>query len=136
MPRHRLKRTITTLVAWTVTATAVTFMPVVRADENLGQGYSRQGEFILFDGKRIDREGAHDIDRFAKAVGRKLTLCSDVDAASFDVLSAEYTKDKNKVYYKWISPGPFWVGLPRWPAGTVFGRRSESRVHFGQGRSH
>tara|TARA_B110000495_G_scaffold165294_1_gene151055 strand:- start:537 stop:1718 length:1182 start_codon:yes stop_codon:yes gene_type:complete len=77
--------------------------------KDLGEGYSRDGEFIFFEGKRIDQEGAHDIDKFSRAVGRKLTLCSNVDAASFQVLSEEYTKDKNKVYYKWISPGRFWV---------------------------
>jgi hypothetical protein len=39
----------------------------------------------------------------------KLSQCADVDAASFKALSEEYTKDKNKVYYKWISSGRFWV---------------------------
>ena len=77
--------------------------------KDLGEGYSRKGEFIFFKGKRIGPEGAHDVDRFSRVVGRKLTLCSNVDAASFQVLSEEYTKDKNKVYYKWISPGRFWV---------------------------
>ena len=85
-------------------------IPADEAGEDLGKGYSRRGEFIYFNGKRIDRAGAHDIDEFAKAVGYKLTLCKDVDAASFEVLSREYTRDKNKVYYKWISPGArFWV---------------------------
>ena len=81
----------------------------VDAEEDLGRGYSREGKSILFEGKRIDQEGKLDIDRFSKAVGRQLTLCSEVDAASFQVLSEEYTKDKDKVYYKWISPGRFWV---------------------------
>ena len=38
-----------------------------------------------------------------------MKLCRQVDAESFVVLNEEYTKDKNKVYYKWISPGRFWV---------------------------
>ena len=87
--------------------------------EDLGKGYSRKGGFIFFEGKRIDQEGAHDINKFSRAAGRKLTLCSKVDAASFEVLSEEYTKDKNKVYYKWISPGRFWVvELPKADAAT------------------
>jgi hypothetical protein len=60
-------------------------------------------------GKRIDLEGQHDIEDFAEAVGHALTLCRDVDAASFLALSEEYSKDKNRVFYKWISPGRFWV---------------------------
>lgn len=78
-------------------------------DEDLGHGYSRKGDHVYFKGQRIDQAGREDIDKFAKVVGRPLTLCKDVDAASFVALSEEYTKDKNKVYYKWISPGRFWV---------------------------
>lgn len=77
--------------------------------EDIGFGYQRIGSNILFAGKRIDKEGLHDIDDFAKAVGRPLVVCQDVDASSFQALSEEYTKDKNSVYYKWISPGRFWV---------------------------
>lgn len=77
--------------------------------ENLGEGYSRKGEFIYYKGKRIDKSGANDISEFAVIARRKLTLCSNVDAASFEVLSQDYTKDKNKVYYKWISGSRFWV---------------------------
>ena len=77
--------------------------------EQLGDGYTRQGDHVLFSGKRIDREGAHDLERFSKTVGHELTLASDVDASTFEVLSEEYTKDANKAYYKWISPGRFWV---------------------------
>ena len=77
--------------------------------EDLGKGYSHKGEFIFFKGKRIDQEGAHDIDKFSRAARQKLTLCSNVEAVSFKVLSEQYTKDENMVYYKWISPGRFWV---------------------------
>jgi hypothetical protein len=77
--------------------------------EVLGHGYSRKGGFIYFDGQRIDQAGKDDVKEFAQSVGRELTLCHDVDAASFKALSEEYTKDKNKAYYKWISPGRFWV---------------------------
>lgn len=75
----------------------------------LEHGYTRIGKYILFKGKRIDKEGAHDLDRFARLIPRKLKLASNVDAASFAALSNGYTKDKNMVYYKWISPGRFWV---------------------------
>jgi len=88
---------------------SVVFLTGLCTAEDLGKGYSRKGEFIFFKGKRIDQEGAHDIDKFSRAARQKLTLCSNVDAASFEVLSEQYTKDKNKVYYKWISPGRFWV---------------------------
>ncbi|XZE55975.1 protein kinase domain-containing protein [Planctomycetaceae bacterium SH139] len=77
--------------------------------EVLGHGYSRQGDFIYFDKQRIDQAGKKDFDRFAKTANLKVSLCTNVDAASFKALSEEYTKDKNKVYYKWISNDHFWV---------------------------
>ncbi len=77
--------------------------------EILGHGYARKGDFIFFDGQRIDQAGKNDIDDFARFTELELRLCADVDAASFKALSDEYSKDKNKVYYKWISPGRFWV---------------------------
>jgi hypothetical protein len=78
-------------------------------DEILGHGYKRKGEFIYFDDQRIDQAGKEDINEFAKFTELELKLAEHVDAASFKALSEEYTKDKNKVYYKWISPGRFWV---------------------------
>ena len=87
--------------------------PLTQLDETkaevLGHGYSRQGDFIYFDKQRIDQAGKDDFARFAKFTNIKLSQCTDVDAASFKALSEEYSKDKNKVYYKWISPGRFWV---------------------------
>jgi serine/threonine protein kinase len=77
--------------------------------EVLGHGYSRQGGFIFFKNQRIDLAGKEDFEKFAKSANIKLSQCVDVEAASFKALSEEYTKDKNKVYYKWISPGRFWV---------------------------
>ena len=67
--------------------------------EDLGHGYSREGDVVFFDGKRIDQEGAHDIQGFASAVGHKLTLCRKVDAASFEVLGDSFIAvDQNMVY--------------------------------------
>lgn len=89
------------------------FLTLIQSKETdkevLGHGYSRQGDFIYFDEQRIDQAGRDDFDRFAKHANLKLSQCTDVDAASFKALSQEYTKDKNKVYYKWISNGRFWV---------------------------
>lgn len=75
----------------------------------LKHGYRRRGNVIYSNNQRIDQAGADDIDAFAKAVGHKLKLASNVDADSFRVLSREYTCDKNSVYYRWISPGRFWI---------------------------
>ncbi len=77
--------------------------------EVLGHGYSRQGDFIYFDKQRIDQAGREDFKQFAKVANLQFSQCADVDAASFKALSESYTKDKNNVYYKCISPGRFWV---------------------------
>lgn len=88
----------------------LTFVQSKQTDkEVLGHGYTRQGDFIYFDKQRIDQAGKKDFDRFAKTANLKVSQCTDVDAASFKALSEEYTKDKNKVYYKWISNEHFWV---------------------------
>ena len=91
-----------------VCLTVVLVLTLIPGD-SLGNGYSRRGDIIFYNGKRIDKSGTGNIDRFATIVGHKLTLCSNVDAESFKVLSEEYTADKNKVYYKWISGRAFWV---------------------------
>jgi hypothetical protein len=77
--------------------------------EPLGHGYTRQGEFIYFDGQRIDQAGREDFARFTRVLGYSPKMCVKLDATSFKALSLEYTKDKNMVYYRWISPGKFWV---------------------------
>ena len=77
--------------------------------ELLGHGYSRQGDHIFFAGERIDEAGRDTLEAFARVFGRPLVLAHDVDAATFVALSAQYSKDKDTVYFKWISPGRFWV---------------------------
>ncbi len=78
--------------------------------EALGFSYTRKGDFIYYNGRRIDQAGKETLLRASLRLGQMLKLAQDVDAASFKVLSDEYTKDKNKVYYKWNSPdGQFWV---------------------------
>ena len=85
--------------------------------EDLGFGYVRRGERVYFEGggktgmwsTRIDKPSSRNTDGFSDALGRKLRVCTSPDAASFEALSEEYTRDKNMVYYKWISPGRFLV---------------------------
>lgn len=76
---------------------------------SLGHGYSRHGDHICFKGVRIDLAGRTTLEGFQRSLGRRLVLANDVDAATFVALGEEYSKDKDKVYYKWISPGQFWV---------------------------
>ena len=79
-------------------------------DHDLGHGYSLHDGHIHFAGQRIDQTGKNELlKKFESAAGRPLKLAHDVDAPSFVALSEEYSKDKNKVYYKWISPGVFCV---------------------------
>lgn len=76
----------------------------------LGHGYERRGDFIYFKDERIDKAGRADVHRFEQYLGRRVVLANDVDAASFEVLSEQYTKDKFAVYYKWVSPGWYCIG--------------------------
>ena len=82
----------------------------------LRHGYTRRGEYIHFEGgsstgeaggTRINKPSKANIKGFQDALGRPLTLCTSPDAASFEALCEEYCRDRNKVYYKWISPGRF-----------------------------
>jgi hypothetical protein len=70
--------------------------------EQLGQGYSRKDGFVYYEGKRIDQEIPHDLDFLESFLKRKLIPPTNVDAASFQVLSKQYSKDRNTVYYRWI----------------------------------
>jgi hypothetical protein len=92
--------------------------PGVQAQTPLGHGYTRHGEDIYFDGggvtgldgeKRIDSPSKENVEGFEKSLGRKVTLCTELDGATFVPLSEEYSRDQNRVYYKWISPGRFLV---------------------------
>lgn len=86
------------------------FLPQDRAAHwSLAHGYARSGGHILFKGVRIDQAGQENLDALRVALGRPVVLAHDVDAESFAALSEEYAKDRNSVYYKWISPGEFWV---------------------------
>jgi hypothetical protein len=94
----------------------ISSLPVGVAEE-LGFGYVRRGAKIHFEGggrtgadsTRIDEPSRENIAGFGHALGRPIRVCSSLDAASFEPLSVEYSRDKNHVYYKWISPGRFLV---------------------------
>lgn len=103
---------------------SVLCLPAWAADEDLGFGYVRRGDHIHFisdaktgtgtEGTRIDRPSQENIDGFSRALSHKIKVCQSPDAASFKPLSEEYSRDKNTVYYKWISPGRFLlVELPQ-----------------------
>ncbi len=85
--------------------------------EDLGFGYDRRGNHIYFTnttsrnsvGTRIDNPPNAVLRTFESLLGSQLVPCKSLDAATFEALSEEYTRDKNKVYFKWISPGVFLV---------------------------
>ncbi len=78
-------------------------------EQSLGHGYARRGNFIFLNGQRIDQAGKSTLRDFVRIMERPLQLADDVDAASFVVLSEEYAKDKNNIYYKWVSAAHFWI---------------------------
>lgn len=89
-----------------------------QAQTPLGHGYVRDGEHIHYEGggstdenggTLIDAPSRDVIDGFQAALVRKVLPCTDLDAESFVPLSEEYSRDQNRVYYKWISPGRFLV---------------------------
>lgn len=88
-------------------------------DVDLGHGYVRRGGAIHFIGggrtgkgfgdTRIDRPSPGVLAGFAAAGLRVRGTCAGLDIASFEVLSEKYTRDKNRVYSKVVSPGVFLV---------------------------
>lgn len=81
--------------------------------EELGHGYSRKDGSVYYAGKRIDQDVPHDLAFLERFLRRKLTIPTNVDAASFQVLSKQYSKDKGKVYYRWVRGTKFWfVEIP------------------------
>lgn len=114
MTKYLLHHTVFTFAL--VSVFGPSFCP---ADEDLGFGYVRRGGHIHFigggktgsgpDGTRIDRPSQENIDGFSPALPKPRKICKSPDASSFEALSERYTRDKNMVYYKWISPGRFLV---------------------------
>lgn len=93
--------------------------PALPTDVDLGHGYVRRDGAIHFIGGGITGTGADAtrIDTPSAALLRKAVrskfgpfkTAEGLDVASFEALSEEYTRDKNRVYYKVISPGEFIV---------------------------
>lgn len=90
-------------------------------DTILGHGYVNRNGAIHFIGGGVTGVGANAtrIDMPSPALLKKVvdskfgpfTTAEGLDVASFEVLSEEYTRDKNRVYFKVISPGEFIVRI-------------------------
>lgn len=88
-------------------------------DVDLGHGYVRRDGAIHFIGggltgiganaTRIDTPSAELLAKVRQSKFGPFTTCEGLDVASFKPLSEEYARDKERVYYKVISPGEFLV---------------------------
>jgi hypothetical protein len=88
-------------------------------DVVLGHGYVKRNGAIHFIGGGVTGTGANAtrIDMPSPALLKKVVdsqfgpfkTAEGLDAASFEALSEEYTRDKDRVYFKVISPGEFIV---------------------------
>lgn len=95
--------------------------PVLPGDTDLGNGYVRRDGAIHFIGGGITGTGANAtrIDMPSPELLKKVVdsqfgpfkTAEGLDVATFEALSEEYTRDKNRVYYKVISNGDFIVIL-------------------------
>jgi hypothetical protein len=93
--------------------------PVLSTDADLGHGYVRRDGAIHFIGGGITGTGANAtrIDTPSPRLLRKVVMskfgsfktAEGLDVNSFEVLCEEYTRDKNRVYYKVISNDEFIV---------------------------
>jgi hypothetical protein len=93
--------------------------PVLSTDIDLGHGYVRRDGAIHFIGGGITGTGANAtrIDTPSPRLLRKVVdskfgpfkTAEGLDVASFEALCEEYTRDKNRVYYKVISNEEFIV---------------------------
>jgi hypothetical protein len=89
------------------------------SDISLGHGYVRRGETIHFLGgeitgsgvnaTRIDRPSPQVLQGFRDAKMGPFETCEGLDVETFEPLSEEYSRDRNHVYFKVISPGVFLV---------------------------
>jgi hypothetical protein len=90
-------------------------------DVILGHGYVKRNGAIHFIGGGMTGVGANAtrIDMPSPALLKKVVdsqfgpfkTAEGLDVASFEALSEEYTRDKNRVYFKVISPGEFIVRI-------------------------
>lgn len=87
----------------------------------LGHGYVRKDGAIHFTGggttgtganaTRIDMPSPQLLKKAVDSQFGPFKTAEGLDAASFEALSEEYSRDKNRVYHKVISPGEFLVIL-------------------------
>jgi hypothetical protein len=86
---------------------------------DLGHGYVRRDGAIHFlsggttgtgaNATRIDTPAPELLRMVERSHFGPFTTAEGLDAASFEALSVEYTRDKDRVYFKVISPGVFLV---------------------------
>lgn len=100
-------------------AAATSPSPELPGDVDLGHGYVQRGGAIHFigggttgtgaDATRIDMPSPELLKKVVDSKIGPFKTAEGLDAASFEALSEEYTRDENRVYYKLISPGEFIV---------------------------
>lgn len=93
--------------------------PQLPGDVDLGHGYVRREGAIHFLGggttgtganaTRIDMPAPELLRMIARSHFGPFTTAEGLDVDSFEALSVEYTRDKERVYFKVISPGAFLV---------------------------
>jgi hypothetical protein len=94
-------------------------LPMRPTDVDLGQGYVRRDGAIHFigggitgtgaDATRIDTPSPQLLKKVVDSRFGSFKTAEGLDVASFEVLSEEYTRDKDRVYFKVISTGEFIV---------------------------
>ena len=95
--------------------------PMLSTDTDLGHGYVRRDGAIHFIARGITGTGANAtrIDMPSPELLKKVVdsqfgpfkTAEGLDVATFEALSEDYTRDKNRVYYKVVSNGDFIVIL-------------------------
>ncbi len=93
--------------------------PPLPTDTDLGHGYVRRDGAIHFIGggitgtganaTRIDMPSPELLEKLAQNQFGHLKTSEGLDATTFEVLSEEYTRDKNRVYYKFDFDDTFFV---------------------------
>jgi hypothetical protein len=99
--------------------TNTTPSPALATDTDLGHGYVRRDGAIHFIGggitgtganaTRIDMPSPELLKKLVKHQFGHLKTSEGLDATSFEALSEEYTRDKNRVYYKFDFDDTFFV---------------------------
>lgn len=93
--------------------------PLLPTDADLGHGYVRRDGAIHFLGggttgygenaTRIDMPSPQLLKDVVRAQFGSFQTAEGLDVATFEALSEEYSRDKDRVYFKVISPGIFLV---------------------------